>query len=96
MIAYEWETPNKQQMMNLLEASGQQVPVDTLQGSAVSIAVYDGEELIGFGGLAAEGELVPTVVHPEYASRQVDENIIKLLSVQMKRRNKAKACHVAS
>lgn len=96
MIAYEWETPNKQQMMSLLEASGQTFPADTLQGSAVTIAAYDGDELIAFGGLASEGELVPTVVHPVYAARQVDENIIKLLSVQRGRLSKIKESHVAS
>lgn len=90
MIAYETQAPDFDQIAKLLQTAGLNGQAEQYVRSAYGIAAYDGEELVGFGGIRTDGdrmEIVRPVILPEYASRQVDENIMKLLKVRMKKKD---------
>jgi hypothetical protein len=99
MIAYEMRTPDHHQFMDLLQMSGQASATEQFKDSLYTVSAYDGEELIACGSLTSAGERLETkllIVRPDYASRQVDGNIMKLLTAEIKRRKQKQLSHAAS
>ncbi|MFC0211474.1 hypothetical protein ACFFK0_03255 [Paenibacillus chartarius] len=96
IIAYEYSTPTNEQMTRLGWPAGhiQQSISD------VSVVAYDGEEPVGFGYVTAtDGTGASSCciqVHPDYAARQIDANIRKLLLVRsMKMKQPQAVCEVS-
>jgi hypothetical protein len=82
MIALQLGTPAAEELQSLLQLSG----LGSLkQENSCEIVAYEDDLLVGVGGFAqtstAVGEPV-FFIHPEYANRELAQNMMKLLSVQ--------------
>ena len=82
MIALQLGTPAAEELQSLLQLSGFS---SLKQETSCQIAAYEDDLLVGVGGFAHTpatfGEPV-FVIHPQYADRELAQNMKKLLSVQ--------------
>lgn len=82
MIALQLGTPAAEELQSLLQLSG----LGSLkQETSCEIVAYEDDLLVGVGGFAhtsAAAHEPVFFIHPEYANRELAQNMKKLLSVQ--------------